>query len=159
MPMLNDSPAAGLPPTTTLTSQFQQQKASFLREGPPSLQARRDALRRLKGLVTGHEADIAAAVSTDFGHRSRHETLLGDLFTTVAGIKHASRHLARECSDKRRSTAAICCGRLTASGSVALSTCSSSRGGVDACGIVSGREPQRLAELLRDGRTRGTRLR
>jgi len=27
------------------------------------------------------------------------------------------------------------------------------------CWVVSGREPQRLAELLRDGRTRGTRLR
>jgi len=27
------------------------------------------------------------------------------------------------------------------------------------CWVLSGREPQRLAELLRDGRTRGTRLR
>jgi coniferyl-aldehyde dehydrogenase len=88
--MPNNSPAAGLPPTATLTSQFQQQKASFLREGPPSLQARRDTLRRLKRLVTGHETDIVAALSTDFGHRSRHETLLAEMFTTVAGIKHAS---------------------------------------------------------------------
>jgi len=27
------------------------------------------------------------------------------------------------------------------------------------CWVLSGREPERLAELLRDGRTRGTRLR
>jgi coniferyl-aldehyde dehydrogenase len=98
-------PVLDPPATATLMSQFQRQQAGFRREGPPSLAARKEALRRLKRLVTGHQAEITAAVSADFGHRSRHDTLLADLFTTVAGIKHTSHHLARWMKPERRAVA------------------------------------------------------
>jgi len=81
---------------------FERQKAAFLGDGPPSAGARRDALLRLKRLLTDYRDEIAAAASADFGHRSWHETLLADVFTTVAGIKHARRHVASWMRPERR---------------------------------------------------------
>lgn len=81
---------------------LERQRAAFLRDGPPSAAARRDALLRLKRLLTDHQDDVAAAVSADFGHRSWHETLMADVFTTVAGIKHARRHLGAWMRPERR---------------------------------------------------------
>lgn len=81
---------------------LERQRAAFLRDGPPPAAARRDALLRLKRLLTDHQDEIASAVSGDFGHRSWHETLLADVFTTVSGIKHARRHVAAWMKPERR---------------------------------------------------------
>ncbi len=87
---------------------LERQRAAFLRDGPPSPAARRGALLRLKRLLTDHQHEIASAVSADFGHRSWHETLLADIFTTVAGIKHARRHVAGWMKPERRSAGPSC---------------------------------------------------
>jgi len=79
------------------------QRSAFLRDGPPSARARRDSLLRLKRLLLDHQADFVAAVSADFGHRSPHETILADLFTTIAGIHHSARHVASWMRSERRS--------------------------------------------------------
>jgi coniferyl-aldehyde dehydrogenase len=92
-------------PATDLAMIFQRQKAAFLREGPPSASARKNALRRLEHLLTDHQADLASAISSDFGHRSRHETLLAEVFATISGIKHTARHLASWMKPERRSVA------------------------------------------------------
>jgi coniferyl-aldehyde dehydrogenase len=90
---------------TDLEMIFQRQKAAFLRDGPPSASARKDALLRLGQLLTDHQADLAGAISSDFGHRSRHETLLAEVFATIAGIRHSTRHLASWMKPERRSVA------------------------------------------------------
>ena len=38
---------------------------------------------------------LAAAISADFGNRSRHETELGEIFPVQSAIRHTLRHLAR----------------------------------------------------------------
>jgi len=81
---------------------LERQRAAFLQDGPPSAAARREALLRLRRILTEHQDEIATAISADFGHRSWHETLLADIFTTVAGIKHARRHVAGWMKPERR---------------------------------------------------------
>ena len=51
-------------------------------------------LRRLAAVVLRRQDDVVRAVSADFGHRSRHETLLAEVFTTVQSIEHTLDHLA-----------------------------------------------------------------
>ncbi len=64
-------------------------------EAPPSVACRRAWLDALERVIRAHTEDIVAAIQADFGTRSRHETLLADLFPTLAGLKHARQHLAR----------------------------------------------------------------
>ena len=98
------STAAGsLGPKATLMATLSRQREAFLREGPPSAAQRRQLLGRLRQTLIDHQEDVAAAVDRDFGHRSRHETLLGETFVTVAGIKHMIRHLASWMKPERRS--------------------------------------------------------
>jgi coniferyl-aldehyde dehydrogenase len=66
-----------------------RQRAAFEHERYPSLEVRRDRLRRLLQLTTEHEPAIIAAIDADFGGRSSHETRLGELYVTAAGIRNA----------------------------------------------------------------------
>jgi hypothetical protein len=49
------------------------QRAAHLRDGAPSLTKRRD-LKKFKAAMLARRSAIEDAISTDFGHRSRHET-------------------------------------------------------------------------------------
>jgi coniferyl-aldehyde dehydrogenase len=55
----------------------------------PTRAARLKALARV--LIDQRER-IAAAISADFGHRSRHETELLEIFPALEGLRHALRH-------------------------------------------------------------------
>ncbi|MFE9906551.1 hypothetical protein [Streptomyces achromogenes] len=55
---------------------LQTQRAAYLRDGAPSLQAQRSDLARFKASLIARRGDIEEAINTDFGHRSRHETAL-----------------------------------------------------------------------------------
>jgi coniferyl-aldehyde dehydrogenase len=102
--MPNRTSSTPVPPATPadLEQILRRQKAAFRREGSPSAPARKADLLRLKRLLTDHKADLAAAISDDFGHRSRHETLLADLFTTIAEIDYGVHHLAAWMKPERR---------------------------------------------------------
>ncbi|MEM7081776.1 MAG: coniferyl aldehyde dehydrogenase [Pseudomonadota bacterium] len=69
-----------------LTSGLEIQRAAYFREPTPSLRARRDDLRALKRLVTDNVDAIVEAISSDYGNRSRHETLFAEVFATTDGI-------------------------------------------------------------------------
>ena len=81
---------------------FDAQRAAFEREPFPELAVRRERLRRLEQAVRAHKADLMAAVNADYGHRARHETEFGELYTTLAGLRHARRHLGRWMRARRR---------------------------------------------------------
>jgi coniferyl-aldehyde dehydrogenase len=80
---------------------LERQRAAFLKAGPPPLAERLADLARLKAAIRGRADAIAAVIAADFGHRSRHETLLAEIFTALSGIRHASRHLGRWMRPKR----------------------------------------------------------
>ena len=74
---------------------FEAQRAAFARERNPALAVRRDRLARLHALVEDNEARFVAAVDSDFGHRSAHETRLAELYIVAAEIAQARKHLPR----------------------------------------------------------------
>ena len=69
-------------------------KQAHLVEGPASLELRRDRLDRAIALLLDNREAIVAAVSADFGNRSREQTLLSDIAGSVASLKHCREHLA-----------------------------------------------------------------
>ncbi|MBB4198769.1 coniferyl aldehyde dehydrogenase [Rhodoblastus sphagnicola] len=71
-----------------------RQREAF-RAGPPNLAQRRETLKRLGHAVKASAEELAQAVSADFGHRSRHETLMADIFPVIAAARHARFHLRR----------------------------------------------------------------
>jgi coniferyl-aldehyde dehydrogenase len=82
-----------------------KQRAAFLRAGAPDLATRRVHLQILKRLLLDNQAEIVAAISADFGHRSSQETRFGDLFPTIAGIDYLHRHIAKWIRPERRGVA------------------------------------------------------
>ena len=68
-------------------------KTAFRKVGAPSYEQRLHALDRLEKLILGHKHDIAKAISEDFGNRSKHESLVAEVFITHGAIKHAREHL------------------------------------------------------------------
>jgi coniferyl-aldehyde dehydrogenase len=63
------------------------------KSGAPTYDERIASLEKLeRALLTRKEA-IARAIARDFGNRSKHETLVGELFGLVGSIKHAKSHL------------------------------------------------------------------
>ncbi len=63
--------------------------------GPPDRAQRRDDLRRLRAALQRRLPEMADAIAADFGHRSRHESLLADGMTVLGEIDHLLRHLRR----------------------------------------------------------------
>ena len=49
---------------------LQVQRAAYLRDGAPSLAARRSDLNNLKAALIARRSVIEEAINTDFGHRS-----------------------------------------------------------------------------------------
>jgi len=80
---------------------FDAQRAAFLRSGAPSLQERRADLKKLADAIGRSEGRLEAAISADFGSRSRHETKLGEVFPAQSAIRHTLRHLPRWMRPKR----------------------------------------------------------
>jgi coniferyl-aldehyde dehydrogenase len=86
-------PAGSATPAARLDEMFAAQRSAFAREMNPSLAVRRDRLDRLLLLTQTHQDAIIGAISADFGHRSRHETDLADIFVVMSAIRHTQRHL------------------------------------------------------------------
>jgi coniferyl-aldehyde dehydrogenase len=80
-------------PSQELATLFEGQRAAQRREGTPAYEARLDALERLERSIVRHREDIARAVSADFGNRSRHETLVAEVFVTLSELRHVKKHL------------------------------------------------------------------
>src|SRR5262245_2764161 len=72
-----------------------RQRAAFLRNGPPSLAARRANLTKLRAALLARRADFEAALDADFGHRSRHETAVMEMLVVTWGIDYLQKNLRR----------------------------------------------------------------
>jgi coniferyl-aldehyde dehydrogenase len=91
----------------SLLALLQRQRDAFLRDGPPSRKERRRDLKKLKAALLAREDDFAAALDRDFGHRSKEESLLFDVASTVASINYLHRNLARFMHPGHRDVAMI----------------------------------------------------
>jgi coniferyl-aldehyde dehydrogenase len=102
-----DPQLAAADPAATLAAMektFAAQRAAFASDMAPSLEARRERLTRILVLTEKHEKAIAEAISADFGHRSRHETDLTEIFLVLSGVRHMRRHVGRWMKARRVAT-------------------------------------------------------
>ncbi|TIU73329.1 MAG: coniferyl aldehyde dehydrogenase, partial [Mesorhizobium sp.] len=63
---------------------FEAQCRALEKEPFPTLDVRKDRLNRLLALTEKHEAEICAAIDSDFSARSAEETRLAELFVVRA---------------------------------------------------------------------------
>lgn len=69
------------------------QRQAFAAELPVTAAVRKDRLNRVIALCRRYAEEFASALSEDFGHRSRHQSLLTDVVTPLRQAKHAIKHL------------------------------------------------------------------
>jgi len=92
-------------PQEKLSSLLARQRAAFLRNGPPSLAQRRAHLKKLREALIVRRRDLEAALDTDFGHRSRHETAIMEMLPLTWGIDYLHNNLRRFMRRERRRVA------------------------------------------------------
>jgi len=78
------------------------QRAAFMAELPVSLDVRKDRLRRAAAMIADNADRLCDALSEDFGHRSREQSMLTDIAASVAPLKHALKHVDRWSRPERR---------------------------------------------------------
>jgi coniferyl-aldehyde dehydrogenase len=86
----------------TLEAALKRQRAAYLGNPVPDYEARCSDLRKLKTFVREHQDAICDAINADYGHRSRHETLLAEVLPVLHGIDHTLKHLKRWMKPQRR---------------------------------------------------------
>jgi len=80
-------------PSPPLVRALERMRAAFLKDMMPSLATRRDRLARLALMTKRYAPDIMDTINADFGHRSRHETLIADLLAVDEAVRYAQRNL------------------------------------------------------------------
>jgi coniferyl-aldehyde dehydrogenase len=89
-----------------LALRFEAMRAAFAKDRDPDFNTRLSRLLRLETLLKEGGEEFAAAISKDFGHRSRHETLLAEVLVALGSIRHTKRHLRGWMRARRVHTAA-----------------------------------------------------
>ena len=96
-----------MPTETTLRRQaraldaaLQQQRQAHLADPLPTLAERKADLLQLRRFILDHQQAICDAISADYGHRSRHETMLMELMPVISDIQ-VSRMKHRATARKR----------------------------------------------------------
>ena len=80
------------------------QKNSFCNSSFPTLKQRKHNLRLVLKIVSDYKQEWIDAISEDFGHRSKHETLLMELMQAQHLIKYVLSNLRRWMKPKSRSS-------------------------------------------------------
>jgi coniferyl-aldehyde dehydrogenase len=72
---------------------FERLLAAYRREPMPTYEQRADRLDRLGQALQERQEDIAAAVRSDYGHRSVHETRIAEVLMPLEQVRYLRRHL------------------------------------------------------------------
>ncbi len=78
------------------------QQQAFFQQPYPLIATRRRRLQALRRFVFDHREAIGAAISADYGHRSRHETLVTEVLPVLKEIKHTLSQLRGWMQTQRR---------------------------------------------------------
>jgi coniferyl-aldehyde dehydrogenase len=73
----------------------------------PSYEQRIASLERLERALLTRKHAIVEAISRDFGQRSKHETLLAEVFVVLGEIRHAKAHLREWMEPEDRETSVV----------------------------------------------------
>ena len=80
-------------PTESLDALLSRMKEGHRKAGAPSHAERIASLEKLERALLARKGAIADAISRDFGHRSKHESLVSEVFMVQGAIKYAKAHL------------------------------------------------------------------
>jgi len=78
--------------STNLQQRLAQLRGAW-QQHKPDFQQRRDDLQRLRAAFKARVPAMAEAIAADFGHRSRHESVIADGMTVTGEIDHLLSHL------------------------------------------------------------------
>ena len=81
---------------------LERQREALAAARPEPLSVRRDRLERLVALGRERGEGLASAMSADFGHRSRQQSMLTDIGPGVGAAKYCLKNLARWARPERR---------------------------------------------------------
>lgn len=70
-----------------------RQRKAFMAELPVSLESRRDRIKRAIAMLSENAERFCDALSEDFGHRSRDQSMVTDIAASVGPLKHALKHV------------------------------------------------------------------
>lgn len=90
------------PVVDSLRRVLADQRRACLAQPVPVLAERMADLRQLSRFLRENREAIITAISADYGHRSRHETLLTEIGPLLGGIRHALRNLKAWMKPQRR---------------------------------------------------------
>jgi len=85
-----------------LRTLLQAQRAAFQAELPVSIATRKDRLTRAIKMLVDHAEAFCTALSDDFGHRSREQSMLTDVIASIRTLKHARKQVERWARPERR---------------------------------------------------------
>jgi acyl-CoA reductase-like NAD-dependent aldehyde dehydrogenase len=108
--MTNAAPSSHEPTSTdrqeasSLDAILTRMKAAHRRSGAPSYEDRLASLEKLEQALLKKKSAIAEAISRDFGNRSRHESMVSEVFIVLGAIKHARAHLRDWMDPEERET-------------------------------------------------------
>jgi len=80
------------------------QKAANIRDGNPSVEKRTEWLDKSIDLLCTHREALCDAMSADFGHRSRDQSIFSDISGSIETLKHAKKRLRKWMRPEKRST-------------------------------------------------------
>ncbi len=78
------------------------QRAAFMASLPVGIDVRKDRLTRAIAMIADHADRFCDALSEDFGHRSREQSMVTDIGGSVAPLRHAIKQLDRWARPERR---------------------------------------------------------
>jgi len=86
----------------TMLDILERQRNDYLREGEVSVATRIGRIDRAIALLVDHQQRLVEAMSQDFGHRSRHQSLFTDIAASIGPLKHAKKHVADWLKPEKR---------------------------------------------------------
>lgn len=91
------------PEASAMTDILARQRAAFMDELPVGAAIRKDRLKRAIALLKDNSPALTAALSEDFGHRSRMQSQFTDIAGSVGPLSHALKHVDDWMKPEKRS--------------------------------------------------------
>ncbi|WP_230206913.1 coniferyl aldehyde dehydrogenase [Novosphingobium sp. Gsoil 351] len=91
-----------MPQLSIMHDVLSRQRAAFVAARPEALSVRRDRLKRLKAVLIENGDALCAAMSADFGNRSREMSMMSDIVAGVGMVNYSLKHLDRWARSEKR---------------------------------------------------------
>jgi coniferyl-aldehyde dehydrogenase len=96
--------AVKTPSAEPLADTLRRMKDAQRKSGAPTYDERIASLEKLEKALVARKNAIAEAISRDFGNRSRHESMVAEVFIILGAIKHTKTHLREWMETEERET-------------------------------------------------------